>query len=195
MGHASAKVSGSPDSTAFGAPKPGLKARFLRETKSLLVIFVYLWVLFGLFALHQFSVLAQHGIHFSLWGYAIGNAFVFAKVMLVAEGLNLARGFEGRPLIKPVLYKSIVFAAVFVAFHIVEQLVIGLVEGKTLAESLPSMGGGGVMGVAIVGAMIAVSLSPFFAFRELDNELGGHVLRDLFVTKQRKPGAAAASAG
>ncbi len=194
MGHASVKIDGSPDTAEPGRlnkPKRNLKARLVHEAKSFAAMFVYLWVLFGLFGLHEFSVLAQYGIHFTVYGYAAVNALVLGKVMLIAEGLNLARGFDGRPLVIPVLYKSVVFAIVFVAFHIVEELLVGLVKGKTLAESFPSMGGGGLTGIATVGVIVAVSLIPFFAFRELDGELGRGVLRDLFLAKQRNPDAAA----
>lgn len=91
MGHASVKIDGSPDTAEPGRlnkPKRNLKARLVHEAKSFAAMFVYLWVLFGLFGLHEFSVLAQYGIHFTVYGYAAVNALVLGKVMLIAEGLN-----------------------------------------------------------------------------------------------------------
>lgn len=194
MSHESAKIDGSPDTAEPGRlskPNRDLKARVIHEAKSFLVMFVYLWVLFGLFALHESLILAQHGIEFEIWGVAAGNALIFAKVMLVVQGLNLARGVESRPLIIPVLYKSVVFAIAFICVHIAEKLVIGLAKGKTLAESFPSFGGGGVTGMVIAGVIVAVSLTPFFAYNEVERELGRGALRNLFLAKQSKAGAAA----
>jgi hypothetical protein len=194
MSHETAKMSGLPgaaEPARLGKPKRDLKARLIREAKSLLVIFVYLWVLFGLFALHESLVLAQHGIKFEIWGVAAGNALVFAKVMVVVEALNLARGVAGRPLMVPVLYKSVVFAIAFIFVHIAEKFVIGLAKGKTLAGSFPSFGSEGMTGMLIAGIIVAVSLTPFFAFTEVERELGRGALRDLFLAKQSKAGAAA----
>ena len=52
-------------------------------------MFLYLWVLFGLFVLNGTIILHQHGISFSSQGFAVISALVLAKVMLVAEDLKL----------------------------------------------------------------------------------------------------------
>jgi hypothetical protein len=86
-------------------------------------------------------VLAQHQIDYTAHGVALINAFVMAKVMLVAEDLNIGRRFEEKALAVAVRYKSIVFAAVFIGFRAVEDVVIGVLKGKTFWESVPGFGG------------------------------------------------------
>ena len=50
-----------------------------------------------LFALHESIVLAKHEIDYRGYGMALVNAWVLAKVMLVADDLNLgSRWFENR---------------------------------------------------------------------------------------------------
>ena len=56
------------------------KERAFDEFKRLLVIFLYLWVVFGLLSIHKSLVLSQHHLDTEEHALAIINAFVFAKV-------------------------------------------------------------------------------------------------------------------
>ncbi len=144
----------------------------LEEFHRFTVMFLYLWVVFGLFVLNQAVILGKANSHFATQGFALINAAVLAKVMLIAEDLKLGRRFERLPLIYPVLYKSCAFAAVFIAFHMLERIVVGLLAGDSIGASIPSIGGGTWLGVTSVWAIMAVSLLPFFALREISRVLG-----------------------
>lgn len=170
--------------------KRNWKGRAIHEAKRFLGMFLYLWVLFGLFVLHESIILAQHDIDFTAYGLAITNALILAKVMLVAEDLNIARGFEDKPLIYPVLYKSIVFAIVFMIFHLAEEVLVGLWRGKTAPESIPAIGGGSPKGILSVALIVSFALIPYFAFRELGRAIGEGELRALFLTRGPKARAA-----
>ena len=69
--------------------KQNLKARALHEFASFATMFAYLWVMFLLFQIHQYVVLAQQQIPFTRYGIGLVNALVLAKVMLVADDLRL----------------------------------------------------------------------------------------------------------
>jgi hypothetical protein len=144
----------------------------LHEMTRFVVLFLYLWILFGVFVLHQSIVLREHGIAYSSQGFALINALVLAKVMLVAEDLNLSRWLDRRPLIYPILHESFLFTVLFIAFHVLEQLVVGLVHGETLAQSVPAIGGGGFAGLACVAVIFFFALMPFFGFRNLSRAIG-----------------------
>jgi hypothetical protein len=70
--------------------------------------------------------------------------------MLVAEDLDLGRWLKRRPLIYPILQESLLLTALFIGFHVVEHLIIGLVKGETFAASIPHIGGGGLAGLALL---------------------------------------------
>ena len=114
------------------------------------------------------------------YGLAFFNALVLAKVMLALEHLNLARKFREKALVFPILYKSLLFAIIFICFNVAEKIVTGVWKGKTVAESLPKIGGGSPAEVIIAALIMAVALTPFFAFRELSRVLGKGVLGALF---------------
>ncbi|MBP1179256.1 hypothetical protein [Methylobacterium sp. PvR107] len=151
----------------------------LTEAKRILGIFGYLWVVFGLLILHEHIVLSRHGIGYGFYGLAFINAWILAKIMLVGESLDVLPIFRGRPLAYPILARSCVFAALLVCAYALEEVALGLWHGKTLAGSVPTIGGGGVRGFASVVLIMAVALIPYVAFRELGRVLGRERLRTL----------------
>lgn len=144
-------------------------------------MFLYLWLLFGLFALHKMIVLAQYKIDYRPFGLALFNAFVLAKIMLVAEEMNLATKFRKKGPIFPILHKSFLFAVILVCFTFAEKIVTGLWKGKTITESMPRIGSGSPVEIALASLIIAVALIPFFAFRELSRVMGKGVLETLLL--------------
>ena len=184
----------APVNTAAPAPdlrkphgrKRKLLTRVIDEAKKFAGMALYLWVLFGLFVLHERIVLAKHNIDYKFYGFAVVNALVLAKVMLIAEDLGLGERFKSRPLVYPILYKSVLFAIVFLCFDVIEEVLVGVVQGKTIFASVPSIGGGSASGIISVGVIIAVALIPFFAFREVGRAIGERELRALLFTRGRQ---------
>ena len=161
--------------------KPTFFQKVLAQFKEVFGMFLYLWVLFALFTYHKAIVLAQHDIPYKPFGVAFINAFVLAKVMLVAEKMNLAEKLKGKPLAYPILTKSALLSVIFILFNMAETVVTGMWKGKTMAESMPKMGGGSPLEVVVTGIILAVALIPFFAFRELNRAVGRGVLAGLLV--------------
>ena len=142
--------------------------------------------MFGVFALHESVVSAKDHIGYHFYGFAIVNALILGKVMLVAEDLDFADWFKDRPLIYPILYKAVAFSILFLVFDVVEEVLVGVFKGMTIAQSIPSIGGGTLSGVFFVGIILAVALSPFFAFREIGRVIGERELHSLMFTDGAK---------
>jgi len=146
--------------------------RLVDEVKRFLVMFLYLWVLFGLFALYERIILRQEGMNFTKQGFALVNALILGKVMLIAEDLEIGRRLRPSPLVYPILGDSIIFSVLFIIFHVAEHVIVGLLKGKTVAASVPVIGGGGLAGLISVAVIYFVALIPFFALKSLSRELG-----------------------
>ena len=144
----------------------------IRELKSFLAIVLYLWVVFGLYVLNESIVMGEAHINFASHGFALINAVVLGKVLLVAEDLNFADRFKDSPLVFPIVYKALAFSILFVVFHIAESILIGLFHGRRAIESFPAIGGGTPEGFVCATAIIFISLVPFFAFREIGRVIG-----------------------
>jgi hypothetical protein len=158
-----------------------LKERVSDEFNQFLVIFLYLWVVFGFLSIHKSFVLSQHHLNYGEHAFAFINALVFAKVLLVAEYFNLGTRFRNKPLIYPVLHKCFLFTVVLIGFHITEIALVGLWHGSTVANSLSAEGLGNIKGVLSVGLMSFLVLLPFFLFRELGRVIGHKELLDLIL--------------
>jgi hypothetical protein len=169
--------------------KLSLKQRLFDEVIKFLAIAFYLWVMFGVFALHESVVSAKDHINYHFYGFALVNALILGKVMLVAEDLHFAEWVKDRPLIYPILCKAVAFSILFLVFDVVEEVLIGIFKGKTIGESMPVIGGGSPSGVFFVGIILAVALIPFFAFREVGRAIGEQELHALMFTGGPKAAA------
>jgi hypothetical protein len=148
------------------------------------MIFAYLWLAFFLFLVHEWVVLESHDIDFRFFGLAAVNALVLSKIMLIAEELKFADRFKDKPLIYPIAFKAIAFSMLLVGAYI-------YFRGRSVAESFPQIGGGGLIGPVTIGAILCVALVPFFAFREIARALGEAEFRTLMLgaTKERHQAA------
>ena len=80
-------VANTTSGTAEAGEKKSLTERVVSELERYAVISAYLCLLFALFSLHKREVLQEHGI--SVWQqrFAIVNALIFGKVILIAQAL------------------------------------------------------------------------------------------------------------
>jgi hypothetical protein len=165
-------------------PRRTLKQKAYQGLKDFVVIASYLWLVFVLFVLYK-SVLLSEPVSLLAHGTALINALALGKVMLIAQDLHFAEKLEGKPLIYPTLFKSVVFAIVLGCFKILEEIGIGLYHGKAAGQSIAEIGGGTLNGIFTLMAILAVVLVPFFAFTELRGVLGTERLIKLFFTTGR----------
>jgi hypothetical protein len=157
--------------------KKSLKERAVGELEKYAVTSGYLRVLFALFSLHK-QLLQGHGI--SVWhqGFAIVNALVFGKVILLGDALELGKGRETESLAWVALRKSLLFGILLVAFHLLEEAIRAWFEGQPLSTAVTGFGGS-LAGVATYGAIFFVVLIPFYIFQEAARVLGSDALWDL----------------
>ena len=159
--------------------KKSLRERAVGELEKYAVIAAYLWLLFVLFGLYRDELLREHGI--SVWrqGFAIVNALIFGKVILIAQALEVGRSLERRAPAWVALGKSMIFAVLLIAFHIAEEAVRAGFEGEPLSASFADFGGT-FLGLLTYAAIFFVALIPFFAFQEAARVLGAGALWRLF---------------
>src|ERR1700683_1992430 len=149
-----------------------LKDKAADEFRRFLILFFYLWILFGVFVLNQGIVLREHGFNFAMQGFAFINALVFAKVMMLFEVFDPGRWLRARPLIYPILYETLLLTVLFLVAHVIEKTIEGMLRGKTFIDSVPAIGGGGLMGFLSMTAILFIALIPFFGLRNLSLALG-----------------------
>ena len=161
-----------------------LKKRAKDQIRNFALMFVYLWVIFGMLAVHESIVLAQHQIDYRFHGLAFINALVFAKVLLVAEDLRLGHSFDDAPLAYSILLKSFLFGVTLICFHVLERVLIGMWGGKSVAQSIAEIGVNKLEGIVSLGIIATVVLVPFFILREISRVLGPNKFWSLFFQRR-----------
>jgi hypothetical protein len=141
--------------------------------------------MFGLFELYHTIILDKEHVDYSVHGFALVNAIVMSKVLLIAEDLKFASRLHDGRLIYSILYKSALFALLFLVVHMAEDVIKGLIGGHDLMASLPHPGG--VYVVLCAAAILFTALVPYFAFREIERVMGEQKLHDM-IFKRRSIG-------
>ena len=162
------------------------KQRLYHQIISFIEIAIYLFVLFGMLALHEAIVSAKDGIKYHFYGFAIVNALILGKVILVAEDFRFAEWFREQRPIYAILAKSVAFAILLLIFDIVEEVVVGKFKGKTIGESFPHIGDGSPRAFLFVIIILSLALIPYFSFREIGRVFGERELRSLFLTPAKR---------
>lgn len=169
-------------SSAIGTASLSQKAA--GEFKELLALALYLYICIGAVALLKSAILREVGISFTIWGIPAVKALLLAKFMLIGRALGLGKRFRNRPLIWPTLYHAVVFLILLLVLTTVEEVVVGAIRHRALAESLAHVVGRTPFeGVAVCAvAVMFLILVPYSAFVCLADVLGEReTLRLFFV--------------
>jgi hypothetical protein len=162
-------------------PKPSLKERAIEELREFLVLATYLYVCLGALLLFKGAILEEAEISFTAWGRAAIKAMVLAKFMLVGRVLRLGERYKDRALIWPTLHKSFAFLVLLLILTTVEEVVVGLLNHRPLAESLTHVVGPTLLQGFATSLVMFLVLIPYFAFRCFGDVLGDRYLVYLFL--------------
>ena len=164
--------------------KASLKERAIEEFRLFWIIALYLWVFLGSFIVYRQLIAAEMGVAYLHYGFALIEALIIAKVVLIGKMFGFSRRFEDKPLIVPVLYKSFLFGILVLLFGIVEHLVEGWFRKQGLVAGLREIGDLGANELGARVLMLIVAFVPFFAFSEIGRVLGAQKLAAMFFSNQ-----------
>ena len=172
--------SGTPQ--AHGTRGKDLKARFIEEMKKYAIVTLYLWVLFALFGMYRKLLLSENGLDPWTQSYAIVNALIFGKVVLLGEILGVGKRLSQRELLFAVIGKAFLFSVLLMGFHIAEEVVRALFKKLPVMDAVLSIGGGSWFGFYVYGAIMFVMLIPLFAARGVADVLGTELVWKLLMS-------------
>ncbi|HTP98329.1 MAG TPA: hypothetical protein VMN56_03320 [Casimicrobiaceae bacterium] len=160
-----------------------LKERAVREFKVFWIIAIYLWVFLGIFTVYRRLVVAETGNAYLHYGIALIQALVIAKIVLVGQMFSFSRVHDDKPLIVPVIYKSILFGILVLLFGLVERLVEGWIHHEGLLGGLHEISHMGLDEFCARVLLLVVAFIPFFAFGEIGRVIGMNRLTAIFFSK------------
>ena len=172
-----------------GARRETLKLEAYHELKQYFLIVLYLWCVFSMFLVYKSVILNEEHISYLAHGFALINALILGKFVLIARALHLGSMAEDAPLIYPTLLKSAMCSIVAACCKILEEAAVGFFHHKSFPDSISDLGGGTLKGILTLTMLLFVILIPFFAFGELQRVIAESRLAQLFF-RPRPPGQA-----
>jgi hypothetical protein len=167
-----------------------LKARIASEMKQYALISIYLFVCFGVILLYEASQSATKEPGLTWVGLALVKALVIGKFILIGGALEPGTRIAAPTMLHRVAWRTLGMTAVLLVFKLVEELVIGLVHSKSVAELLEEFEAQSWLGLLGPVLLMLLILVPMMISLELDRALGEHGLRGLLL--ERRSGTAEA---
>lgn len=153
-----------------------LKQKATHELREFAVISLYLAFFFCAIATYSMLLLNQFHVSYFIYGTAMINALVIAKVILIGEYAHLGKRHEAKPLFQSALYKAFLFGLLVFGFHVVEEVIKRLVHGENIATASREVRMDELLARSVV---IFCTFLPLFAFRELRRVMGEDKFHDL----------------
>lgn len=148
---------------------PSLKQKAAHEAKELLVLFLYLGFFFCALATYSNLLVREYDGISLTYGFALINALVVAKVILIGDYMHLGKRVEHRSLFVSAIVKSFLFSLLVFAFHVLEEVIKRIVHGADMATASREMRIDELLGRALV---VFCTFIPLFGFRELRRVMG-----------------------
>ncbi len=144
----------------------------------------YLALVFSVFTWYRRFLLASYDIEYTNYGFAVIEALVLAKVIMIGEVIRLGRGLEQKPLIYPTLYKTVVFTIFVGVFKLIEQVIKGLWKWEELTGGLIEFIEKGSLELLANSLVVFVAFISFFGVKELGRVLGEDKIQALFFRRR-----------
>ena len=157
----------------------------IKELKLILPPTLFFAVSFNLLVLTTNLLLADYLRSFASFLVATMAALVVGKAVLVADTLPFLRRFDNAPLIRPVLFKTIIYWAVVFVVRFLEKLIEYLCAGGTIA-GIPEYVATHFTWhrFAAIQIWIFVLFLVYTSAAELNSRLGNGELRKMFFTRR-----------
>jgi hypothetical protein len=163
--------------------KPSFRETATNELKAFVIIAVYLYVCFTALIYMKAAILQAYGVPYAPLGLAVVKAAICAKFMLVGRAFHIGDQFNRHPLILPTLYRSFAFLALLIVLNVIEEIVVGLIHGRTISDSIAGIAGGPHQMIA-TSVILLLILIPYFSFCSLADVIGDRTLFRLFFEQR-----------
>lgn len=151
--------------------RPGKAARLGDEMRAFAIAALYLAVSFSAVLFHENAVLVAHGIEGRSYWSVIPKALILAKFILLGDALRVGDRLAHRSLLQEMVWRSLSFAVLLIVLIVIEELVVGALHGRGMAETWATLGGGTGATRWASALLLWLILVPYVAARVAAREL------------------------
>jgi hypothetical protein len=155
---------------------PDRKQKIKHELREMLELFSYLAFFFVALAIYDMLLLKQYSVEYWTIAFALINAAVITKVIMIGEYAKLGKRYEYKALLVSAVWKAFVFGLLVFAFHVVEEVIKRLIHGADLSTASTDLRFEQFAARAIIVFCVFV---PLFAWREFRRAMGEEEFRTL----------------
>jgi len=159
------------------------KEKIKHELREMLWLFLYLAFFFCALVAYDTLLLKQYEVEYWNFGFALLNAAVITKVIMIGEYAKLGTRHEGKALFISAVWKAFVFGLLVFAFHVVEEIVKRLIHGADVQHASQDLRFEQFTGRAIV---VFCTFVPLFVFREFRRVMGEEEFNSLVFGAGKK---------
>jgi hypothetical protein len=161
-----------------------LFGRLRHELIQYWLICAYLYICFAAIVLYKTAVLRGEGIEYELYGTAAIQALLVGKFIMLGHAVKIGERHP-RQVVFALPIKAALFLLFLMALSAGEEIVMGLIHGRTATASLKSLWGGTLLQVFATSLLMLLILVPYLAFRDLAHALGPGRTRALLLESTR----------
>ena len=147
------------------------------------LICAYLYICFGAIMLYKAAILQANGIDYWPYGAAAIQALLLGKFLMIGEAVGLGERRRPQRLVFALLAKSVFFLLFLMALSAVEEVVRGLIHGRTVMASVRGLWGGTLLLVFASSLLMLLILIPYIAVGEAARVIGPERLRALLLER------------
>jgi hypothetical protein len=148
---------------------PDWKEKVKHEVLEMTVIAVYLGFFFCALVTYDLLLLRQYHIEFWNYAFAIVNALVITKVIMIGEYAKLGKRQRKESLFIFAIRKAFLFGLLVFVFHVLEEVIKRMIHGEDMTRASRDIRIDQFGGRAIIIICVFITL---FAFREIRRVMG-----------------------
>lgn len=144
-----------------------LKERAREELRNYAFVAAYLYVCFGAILFYKTALLREEGVAFLPHGLAAIKALILGKFILIGEAVGVGSRVQPNSLVPAIVTRSALFFLLLIVLSVVEELVVGKMHGRSLAETVAELRQHAGLEMLATSVLVLLILVPLIAFKEL----------------------------
>ena len=161
--------------------KPTVGERAREEFRKYLLVSLYLWVCFAVITLYKAAALEAEGIDLAPLGFAIVQALVIGKFILIGDALKAGHKPSDHPLLHRVAWRTLAMLGVLIVFKLLEEVVVALVHGEPLGGLVEEIVSRPVWVTIAPVLLMLLILVPMITATEIHRTVGAERFRALLL--------------
>jgi hypothetical protein len=155
--------------------------RVRHELRSYALLSLYLYVCFSAIIIYKMTILGEVGVSYLPFGLPAIKALILGKFILLGQAMKLGDRLGRLRVVSVIAHKAVLYLILIVVLTTVEEMVVGIVHGRTVASALVEFAGNKLSEISAASLIMLLILIPYLAYLELDAALGKDRLWDLLL--------------